>query len=240
MKLTRRVFIELAGSSALMASAPSLLAQGITVKRLPLPCSPAQGRWIGSACQGCTQYCAIEVFNQNGRATRVRGNQHSQGNHGFCCPRGHLIPQENYDPDRIKQPLKRTNPQKGRGVDPKWIPITWDEALDIVADKMMELRNAGEPEKLLYLKGRYGNTSHAFYTELSQNCSALRTIFRLPLFVPKLKKWGRAIHKDFSLIETTTWEIQSVLFSGALILLLPTDRFRMSFLDSERFKRTAL
>ena len=79
-----------------------------------------------------------------------------------------------------------------------------------------------------------------FYTELSQNCSALRTIFRLPLFVPKLKKWGRAIHKDFSLIETTTWEIQSVLFSGALILLLPTDRFRMSFLDSERFKRTAL
>lgn len=161
MKLTRRVFIELAGSSALMASAPSLLAQGVTVKRLPLPCSPAQGRWIGSACQGCTQYCAIEVFNQNGRATRVRGNQHSQGNHGFCCPRGHLIPQENYDPDRIKQPLKRTNPQKGRGIDPKWIPITWDEALDIVADKMMELRNAGEPERLLYLKGRYGNTSHA-------------------------------------------------------------------------------
>ena len=51
MKLTRRVFIELAGSSALMASAPSLLAQGVTVKRLPLPCSPAQGRWIGSACQ---------------------------------------------------------------------------------------------------------------------------------------------------------------------------------------------
>ncbi len=31
MKLTRRVFIELAGSSALMASAPSLLAQGVTV-----------------------------------------------------------------------------------------------------------------------------------------------------------------------------------------------------------------
>ena len=55
MKLTRRVFIELAGSSALMASAPSLLAQGVTVKRLPLPCTPAQGRWIGSACQGCTQ-----------------------------------------------------------------------------------------------------------------------------------------------------------------------------------------
>ena len=138
-----------------------------------------------------------------------------------------MIPQENYDPDRIKQPLKRTNPQKGRGIDPKWIPITWDEALDIVADKMMELRNAGEPERLLYLKGRYGNTSHALLYELSRNCSALRIIFRLPPFVPKLRKWDPAIHKDFSLIEITILEIQSVLFSGVQILSHPTARSRM-------------
>jgi len=137
------------------------LALGNAVqKRTPLSAAPATGRWIPTACQGCTQYCAIEIFNQNGRATRVRGNQKSQGNHGYCCPRGHLIPQENYDPDRIKQPLKRTNPKKGRGVDPQWVPISWDEALDLVADKMVELRNSGEPERLLYLKGRYGNTSH--------------------------------------------------------------------------------
>jgi anaerobic selenocysteine-containing dehydrogenase len=55
--------------------------------------------------------------------------------------------------------MKRTNPEKGRGVDPKFVPITWDEALDTVADKMMELRKANEPEKLMYMRGRYSPTS---------------------------------------------------------------------------------
>ena len=67
--------------------------------------------------------------------------------------------QQLYDPDRIKVPMKRTNPEKGRGIDPKFVPITWDEALDIVADKMMELRKANEPEKLMYMRGRYSSTS---------------------------------------------------------------------------------
>ena len=67
--------------------------------------------------------------------------------------------QQLYDPDRVKVPMKRTNPLKGRGVDPKFVPITWDEALDIVADKMLELRKNNEPHKLMYMRGRYSSTS---------------------------------------------------------------------------------
>jgi len=37
-----------------------------------------------------------------------------------------------YDPNRVNVPLKRTNPEKGIGVDPKWKPISRDEAMDIV------------------------------------------------------------------------------------------------------------
>ena len=39
------------------------------------------------------------------------------------------------------------------------MPISWDEALNTVADKMMELRKAGEPQKLMYMRGRYSPTS---------------------------------------------------------------------------------
>jgi anaerobic selenocysteine-containing dehydrogenase len=56
-----------------------------------------------------------------------------------------MIPQQVYDPDRIKVPMKRTNPAKGRGIDPKFVPISWDEALNTVADKMMELRRPVSP-----------------------------------------------------------------------------------------------
>ncbi len=117
------------------------------------------GAWLPSTCQGCTAWCPVEFFVQNGRIAKVRGNQLSKANNGYCCPRGHLMVQQVYDPDRIKVPMKRTNPVKGRGVDPRFIPISWDEALDTVADKMLELRKANEPEKLLYMRGRYSSTS---------------------------------------------------------------------------------
>jgi len=162
MRLTRRAFIQAsAATSALLAAgcATQPPVSAAMAPRKPRGGAPAQGEWIASTCQGCTQWCAIQIYVQDGRAVRVRGNPLSKTNHGYVCPRGHLIPQQVYDPDRIKVPLKRTNPVKGRGVDPKWVPITWDEALDIVADKMIELRRANEPEKLVYMRGRYSPTS---------------------------------------------------------------------------------
>lgn len=83
------------------------------------------GKWIPSTCQGCTTWCAIEINVQNDRVVKVRGNSNSKVNPGYVCPRGHMIPRMHYDPDRIKVPMKRTNPQKGKGIDPQFVPITW-------------------------------------------------------------------------------------------------------------------
>ncbi len=168
MKLTRRTFIQ--GSAATigllivegLGAAPQKRAAPKTsaiVIRDGEPATPAKGDWVASSCQGCTAWCAIQIFVQDGRAVRVRGNPLSKTNGGYCCPRGHMIPQQTYDPDRIRVPMKRTNPEKGRGIDPKFVPITWDEALDTVAGKMMELRKNNEPHKLVYMRGRYSATS---------------------------------------------------------------------------------
>lgn len=116
---------------------------------------PIPGNWMPTSCQGCTSWCAAEVFVQDGRAVKVRGNQNSKAAHGNVCPRGHLAIQEVYDPDRIKVPMKRTNPRKGRNEDPKFVPITWDEAMNTIADKMIELRKNNEPHKLIVFRGRY-------------------------------------------------------------------------------------
>jgi len=162
MKLTRRAFIQTSAATGGWLAAGLPFAQPVTsamtVRQAKAAGAP-EGEWVATACQGCTQWCAIQIFVQDGRAVRVRGNPLSKTNHGFVCPRGHLIPQQTYDSDRLKVPMKRTNPAKGRGVDPKFVPITWDEALDIVADKMMELRNNKETHKLTYIRGRYSPTS---------------------------------------------------------------------------------
>ncbi len=113
------------------------------------------GKWIPTTCQGCTTWCAVEIFVQNGRATKVRGNQRSLSNNGFVCPKGHLLTLEIYDPDRVKVPMKRTNPRKGPNENPNFVPISWDEALDTIAEKLIELRQNNEPHKFLLLRGRY-------------------------------------------------------------------------------------
>ncbi len=162
MKLTRRTFIQGSAATAGLFAVGGLYAQPVTnaiVIRDAEPSTPAKGDWVASCCQGCTAWCAIEIFVQDGRAVKVRGNQASKANGGYVCPRGHLIPSQAYDPDRIKVPMKRTNPEKGRGVDPKFVPISWDEALSMVADKMIELRKNNEPQKLTYIRGRYSSTS---------------------------------------------------------------------------------
>ena len=162
MKLTRREFLKasVATGGLLVSGLP--MAQPKTsalAVRKAKAAGPAKGEWVSTACQGCTQWCAIQIFVEDGRAVTVRGNPLSKTNHGITCVRAHLIPQQTYDPDRIKVPMKRTNPLKGRGVDPKFVPITWDEALDTVADKMMELRRNNEAHKLTYIRGRYSPTS---------------------------------------------------------------------------------
>ena len=109
---------------------------------------------ISSACQGCLSNCPVLVTVEGGRAVRVRGNAASAATGGGVCPALAITLEQEYDPDRVTTPLRRRNPRKGRGVDPKFESVTWDEALDELADRMMALRRAGHPERFALAKGR--------------------------------------------------------------------------------------
>ena len=164
MKLRRRDFLKTGAviGAGTMVFNPAISAFAkTTVKK--------KGRereegWYPSVCQGCTTWCPCEIYVQDGRAVKTRGNQNSSINPGTLCPRGHMIPKQMYDPDRVKVPMKRTNPQKGRGVDPQFVPITWDEALGTIADKMMELRAAHETHKFVLFRGRYSYSRDLLYS----------------------------------------------------------------------------
>jgi anaerobic selenocysteine-containing dehydrogenase len=137
--------ISLHGHPALFAFAQSADGKGV----------PTVEKWMATTCQGCTSWCPVQVLVINGRAVKVRGNEYSGGVHGKACVRAHLGIQQVYDPDRIKVPMKRFNPKKGRDEDPMFVPITWDEAMNTIADKMIELRKSGKPEGFALFRGRY-------------------------------------------------------------------------------------
>src|SRR4030065_227043 len=125
MEIKRRDFLRLglAAGATVALGGPTLnaFANGKDTREGSGGTEP--GQWIPTTCQGCTAWCPAEFFVQNGRAVKVRGNHLCKANNGYVCPRGHLMLQELYDPDRIKVPMKRTNPQKGRGIDPKFVPF---------------------------------------------------------------------------------------------------------------------
>ena len=167
MRLNRRDFIKAGIAAGALAALDGPVFNAFTFAP-QIAEAAAAGEWIPSTCQGCTGWCPVEFFVQNGRAVKVRGNQLSKANNGYCCVRGHMMIQQLYDPDRIKVPMKRTNPQKGRSVDPKFVPITWDEAMDTIADKIMELRKNNETHKYLLMRGRYSYHNEILYGNLTK------------------------------------------------------------------------
>ncbi|MAF49369.1 MAG: molybdopterin-dependent oxidoreductase [Rhodospirillales bacterium] len=62
---------------------------------------------------------------------------------GRACVKAFGLLQKTYNPNRLRTPMKRTNPKKGKGENPGFVPISWDEALDIVAGRLQETRAKG-------------------------------------------------------------------------------------------------
>ena len=88
----------------------------------------------------------MKVEVEDGIAVRMESNYDIQDEHpggGRVCVKAYGLIQKTYSPHRIKQPMKRTNPKKGRDEDPGFVPISWDEALDTVAGKLKGILDTG-------------------------------------------------------------------------------------------------
>ncbi len=159
-KISRRTF--LAGTGALGALTAfqlnplmqALVNAGVVHAANPIPI-PGSGERVPTVCQGCTTWCMKEAYVQDGRVFHVPGNQHSKITGKSGCVRQSMALTELYDPDRVRYPMKRTNPRKGRGEDPGFVRITWEEAMDTFAEKLLDLREHSVPERCMTTRGRY-------------------------------------------------------------------------------------
>ena len=87
----------------------------------------------------------LQVKVEDGIATEIEPNFRAAEVHpggGKCCVKAYGLVQKTYNPNRLRTPMKRTNPQKGRDHDPGFVPISWDEVFDIVAGKLNGYRRS--------------------------------------------------------------------------------------------------
>lgn len=101
-------------------------------------------RVVDGACQFCNSACRLKVHVKAGRVVDVRGEPDDPVQAGGLCVKGEtLMAQIAHNHRRLRTPLKRVAGAKG-DPDSKFEPVSWDEALAIVASKFLELRDAGE------------------------------------------------------------------------------------------------
>lgn len=99
-------------------------------------------------CGVCPGGCEIEAEVDDGVLISVKAAKNTP--FGNLCIRGKAAPEVVYSPDRIKKPLIRTG-ERGAGI---FREASWDEALDLVTDKMKEISNVYGPQAVASHSGR--------------------------------------------------------------------------------------
>lgn len=151
MKLSRRSFLKAGGLSTaalFLASGCRFLTTRGSVEVEEAPLAPEKE--IYHSCYICDCNCHMILRLDGGHVVEHRGNPKDEmGAAGRLCVKGYSGLRIVHDPDRLKAPLRRTNPQKGRGIDPGWEKITWDEAFKMVGAKFREAVDKHGPEAVL-------------------------------------------------------------------------------------------
>ncbi len=99
-----------------------------------------------SACPlDCPDLCGLEVTVEQGRVTKIEGDHRSPITDGFICGKVRKMADHLYCDDRILTPRIRTGP-KGSG---EWRSASWDEALDLIANKISTIKASSGAEAIL-------------------------------------------------------------------------------------------
>ncbi len=97
-------------------------------------------------CNLCEAMCGLVLTIEDGRVTGARGNPDDPLSRGHICPKGVAIGDVHADPDRLRRPVRR---DRSTG---EWTEIGWDEAFDLVAEKVAATINEhGDDALAIYL-----------------------------------------------------------------------------------------
>lgn len=103
---------------------------------------------ICSICNART-HCGIDAYVKDGVVVKVEGTKENPHSEGTLCSKGNANRQYIYHKDRIRTPLMR----KGDRDSGHLIPISWEEALDVVAKRLLRIREESGPESVVFYAG---------------------------------------------------------------------------------------
>ncbi|MFH1243893.1 MAG: molybdopterin-dependent oxidoreductase [Pseudomonadota bacterium] len=103
------------------------------------------GKLQKTGCVLCAQNCGLEVSIENNRIVKVRPDKDNPRSQGYACRKGLNIAFHQHHADRLSYPLKRVGADFER--------ISWDQAIDEIAEKLQSILDAHGPRSFAYMGG---------------------------------------------------------------------------------------
>ncbi|WP_025821817.1 DMSO/selenate family reductase complex A subunit [Shewanella marina] len=166
--MERRSFLKMSAALSCAATVTGCNSSSKDAEVLP-PQPPVTSDEVqnwSSCLVNCGSNCPVKVFSRDGVITRVETDHETDdeyGNHQVrACARGRSLKQRTYAVDRLKSPMKRVG-ERGEG---KFVPISWDEAAQVIADKLGEVTDRRSVFRSYGSGAYYGFASNACFNRL--------------------------------------------------------------------------
>jgi thiosulfate reductase/polysulfide reductase chain A len=234
--LSRRDFLKLGGAAAGALAAGQFIPPAVAQAARQTGQLDANGDgYISTMCEMCVWRCGVLAKVKDGRVVKLEGNPEHPHSRGNLCPRGQSGLMNTYDPDRVLTPLIRVG---GRG-EGKFRKASWEEALDLVAKNMLDIREKYGPEAMVFSSTHnlsqvqfenllYGYGSPNYGTQRSLCFNAMITAFLLTYGIEEPSRnyenvefilmVGRNMMEAISTSETS--ELSHALDRGAKLVYL--------------------
>nr|WP_273133557.1 formate dehydrogenase subunit alpha [Marinobacter vinifirmus] len=107
-----------------------------------------------SVCTHCSVGCTVVAEVQNGTWVGQEPGWDSPFNLGSHCAKGASVREHAHGERRLKYPMKMVNGQ--------WQKISWDDAINEIGDKMLQIRDESGPDSVYWLGSAKFNNEQAY------------------------------------------------------------------------------
>ena len=125
------------------------LTRGREAAKIPGADTGIEVRKIFCSICNAPTHCGIDAYVKDGIVVKVEGSVDHPHNQGSLCSKGSASRQYIYHSDRIRTPLIRKG-ERGSG---DFAPISWEEALDTIAKRLLQIKAESGPESVVFYSG---------------------------------------------------------------------------------------
>ncbi|WP_420348880.1 formate dehydrogenase subunit alpha [Pelagibius sp.] len=151
--IDRRTFLKRSGLAAGGAAAATV-PFGMVKKAEAASAATGNVTLVKSVCTHCSVGCTVIAEVQNGVWTGQEPGWDSPFNLGAHCAKGASVREHAHGERRLKHPTKL--------VDGKWTKISWDQAINEIGDKMLEIYGSSGPDSVYWLGSAKHNNEQAY------------------------------------------------------------------------------